>query len=88
MRAASEEQLVEQSLPRIRSLMAEGVTTLEIKSGYGLDPDSELKMLKVIEQLAQTHPCDIVPTFLGAHTVPPEFQDDANADLLKLYITN
>jgi imidazolonepropionase len=72
-RAASDEELLRQSLPRIRSLLAEGVTTLEIKSGYGLDLESERKMLRVARQVAQTLPVDVNTTFLGAHALPPEF---------------
>ncbi|MEG0292184.1 MAG: imidazolonepropionase [Anaerovoracaceae bacterium] len=53
-----------------------GVTTCEIKSGYGLDFGNEMKMLEVINQLGKTHPMDIVPTFMGAHAVPEEYKDD------------
>ncbi len=69
---------------RLDQMLELGTTTVEIKTGYGLDTDTELKMLRVIEQLAQTHPCDIVPTFLGAHTVPPEYANktDAYVDLV------
>lgn len=70
VRAASEAQLVEQSLPRLRALMREGVTTAEIKSGYGLDLENELKLLRVIQRLEELLPLDIVATFLGAHAVP------------------
>ncbi len=70
VRAASEEQLVEQSLPRIRALMAEGVTTMEIKSGYGLDPDNEFKMLRAIRRIGDILPLDVYATFLGAHAIP------------------
>lgn len=76
-RKASVASLVETAIKRLDQMLALGTTTVEIKTGYGLDVDGELKMLHVIEQLAQTHPCDIVPTFLGAHTVPPEFEGDA-----------
>jgi imidazolonepropionase len=71
VRAASEQQLVDESRPRIAALAADGVTTLEIKSGYGLDVDNELKMLRAIRVLAGESPCRIEATFLGAHTVPP-----------------
>lgn len=70
VRQASEEQLMEQSLPRIRALMDEGVTSLEIKSGYGLDPGNEIKMLRAIRRLRDALPLDICATFLGAHAVP------------------
>jgi len=72
VRAASETTLVEQTLPRVRALMREGVTCLEIKSGYGLSLDAELKMLRAIRLLASRVPIRLVPTFLGAHAVPAE----------------
>ncbi len=72
-RAASEDQLLEQSLPRARALAAEGVTTLEIKSGYGLDLDNELKMLRVAQRIGEITGLTVVKTFLGAHALPPEF---------------
>jgi imidazolonepropionase len=72
-RAASEDQLLEQSLPRARALAREGVTTLEIKSGYGLDLVTELKMLRVAGRIAEKLGITVVRTFLGAHAVPPEF---------------
>lgn len=71
VREASAQQLVEQSRPRIAALAAEGVTTVEIKSGYGLDLDNELKMLRAIRELAGHVSPRIVATFLGAHAVPP-----------------
>ncbi|MGB9429772.1 MAG: imidazolonepropionase [Gammaproteobacteria bacterium] len=71
VRAASEQQLVDETLPRLAALRAEGVTTVEIKSGYGLDTPNELKMLRAIRQLRQHLEMDIVPTFLGAHAIPP-----------------
>ncbi|HMO80275.1 MAG TPA: imidazolonepropionase [Pyrinomonadaceae bacterium] len=77
-RAASEEELVEQALTRLDKMLACGTTACEIKTGYGLDTGTELKMLRVIEELDKQHPMDIVPTFLAAHAVPPEFKDDAN----------
>ena len=78
-RAASEAELLAQSLPRARALVSEGVTTLEVKSGYGLDLASELKMLRVAQRLGQQLGIDVIKTFLGAHALPPEFahrQDD------------
>lgn len=69
-RAASEEALLAQSLPRLDALLAEGVTTVEIKSGYGLDLDSERKQLRVARRLGQLRAVSVVPTFLGAHAVP------------------
>lgn len=78
-RAATEDELLGQSLPRAQSLASEGVTTLEVKSGYGLDLASELKMLRVAQRLGEQLGIDVVATFLGAHALPPEFanrQDD------------
>lgn len=72
VRAASEDQLVEETLPRLAALRAEGVTTVEIKSGYGLDTETELKMLRAIARLRDHAGIDVVATFLGAHAVPPE----------------
>lgn len=74
VREATEEELFAQSLKRLQAMMADGITTLEIKSGYGLDTPTELKMLKVIRRLNDETPLTVVPTFLGAHTVPPEFK--------------
>lgn len=78
-RAASEDDLLAQSLPRAQALVNEGVTTLEVKSGYGLDLASELKMLRVAKRLGEVLGIDVIKTFLGAHALPPEFaqrQDD------------
>ena len=74
-RAASDEELLQQSLPRIASLLAEGVTTLEIKSGYGLTLESEAAMLRVARRVAEVLPVQVRTTFLGAHALPPEFKD-------------
>jgi len=71
VRAATNATLVNESLPRIAALAAEGVTTVEIKSGYGLDLATELRMLEAIAELSSRVPQRIVPTFLGAHAVPP-----------------
>jgi imidazolonepropionase len=70
VRAASEDELVDQSLPRAEALLREGVTTLEIKSGYGLDLETELKMLRAARRLGTLLPLTVRTTFLGAHTVP------------------
>jgi imidazolonepropionase len=70
VRAADEAMLVEASLPRVDALLAEGVTTIEIKSGYGLDTAGELKMLRAIRELDCRSPARIHATFLGAHAVP------------------
>jgi imidazolonepropionase len=72
-RAASEGDLLAQSLPRARALAADGVTTLEIKSGYGLNFDSEAKMLRVARRIGASAGVDVRTTFLGAHAVPAEF---------------
>jgi imidazolonepropionase len=72
-RAAPEDELLAQSLPRARALVEEGVTTLEIKSGYGLDLPSELKMLRVARRIGEQLGVTVVKTFLGAHALPPEF---------------
>jgi imidazolonepropionase len=77
-RAASEDDLFEASLARIRALLAEGVTTLEIKSGYGLDLASEAKMLRVARRVGEQLPVDVCTTFLGAHALPPEFAGRAD----------
>ncbi len=74
-RAASEEELLCQSAPRIASLLAEGVTTLEIKSGYGLDLASEAKMLRTARRVQDVLPVRVATTFLGAHALPPEYKD-------------
>ena len=76
LRAASEEDLVAQSLPRLDALMAEGVTTVEIKSGYGLDLDNERKTLRAARRLAELRDVTVRTTFLGAHALPPEFKGD------------
>ncbi|WP_310566804.1 imidazolonepropionase [Hydrogenophaga sp.] len=73
-RAASEEALWDSAAQRAAALMAEGVTTLEIKSGYGLSLDAEARCLRVARRLGQTLPVDVRTTFLGAHALPPEFE--------------
>ncbi|MGF1632188.1 MAG: imidazolonepropionase [Kiloniellaceae bacterium] len=72
-RAASEEELYADALPRLRDLLAEGVTTIEIKSGYGLTLEDELKMLRVARRLGTDEPVTVKTTYLGAHAIPPEF---------------
>ncbi len=73
-RSADEESLFRQSAPRLLALMSEGVTTVEIKSGYGLDLDTEIRMLRVTRRLGKAYPVTVFPTFLGAHALPPEFE--------------
>ena len=75
-RAASAEALYAASLPRLNALLAEGVTTVEIKSGYGLSEEAELKLLRVIGEIGENCPVDVAATFLGAHALPPEFLSD------------
>jgi len=77
-RLASEEELYAQSLPRVRALVADGVTTLEIKSGYGLEPESERRMLLVARRLGSDLGITVRTTFLGAHALPPEFAGRAD----------
>jgi imidazolonepropionase len=77
-RAASEDELLRQSAPRIAALLAEGVTTLEIKSGYGLDLESEAKMLRVARRIGSLLPVNVATTFLGAHALPPEYAGRAD----------
>jgi len=75
-RAASEEGLFASAAKRLENLLAEGVTTVEIKSGYGLDVETELKMLKVARELGKRLPVEITTTFLGAHAFPPEYREN------------
>jgi len=75
-RAASEDDLVRASLPRLDRLLAEGVTTIEIKSGYGLDSKTEMRMLRAARRLAQEREVDVVTSFLGAHALPAEANGD------------
>ena len=80
-RAASEAELLAQALPRVDALIAEGVSMIEIKLGYGLQCAAELKMLRVARRLAQMRPVRIKTSFLGTHAVPPEFRGDADGYL-------
>ena len=73
-RAAGEAELLERARPRLRHLLAEGATTVEIKSGYGLSLEDELKQLRVARRLGEEEPATIVTSFLGAHAVPPEYE--------------
>lgn len=83
-RQATEEELFHLARKRLNAFLKEGVTTIEIKSGYGLDTETEVKILKVAKQLSELHPMDISTTFLGAHALPPEFKDrsDEYIDLI------
>jgi imidazolonepropionase len=78
-RAATDDELLDGAVTRTAALAAGGVTTIEVKSGYGLDLDTELRMLRIARRLPERVPVDVVTTFLGAHTVPPEFAGDADA---------
>ena len=84
VRNASEDELVERVKKRMTRFIKLGTTTVEAKSGYGLDTESELKSLRVLNRVNRDHPIDIIPTFLGAHAFPPEFSDDPDGyvDLL------
>ena len=77
-REAGEESLLESALTRVDALIAEGVTTLEIKSGYGLDENTELKMLRVARRIGEKRPIRIRTTYLGAHALPAEYKDNAD----------
>lgn len=77
-RAASEDELLLTALPRLDALIAEGITTVEVKSGYGLSIADELKMLRAARALGRERQVRIVTTFLGAHALPPEYADDAD----------
>ena len=84
LRKASEDELYEESFFRIKEIISQGTGAVEIKSGYGLDTESELKMLRVIRRLKKTTPITIRSTFLGAHAVPPEYlnNQDGYVDLI------
>jgi imidazolonepropionase len=79
VRARAEAELEALTRARLATLLAHGTTTIEVKSGYGLDLDTELKQLRVIARLAASQPATLVPTFLGAHEVPPEHRGDRAA---------
>ena len=76
VRNASEDQLFEECLVRVNFFLAHGTTTIEAKSGYGLTTEDELKSLRVIKRLNKKSQLDIIPTFMGAHAIPPEFKDN------------
>lgn len=78
-RDAGEDELLEGALARLDALLADGVGTVEVKSGYGLDPETEMRMLRVARSLADHRPVRVRTSFLGAHAVPPEFAGDADA---------
>jgi imidazolonepropionase len=84
LRGRTQHELESVSRPRLLEMLRLGTTTAEVKSGYGLETESELKTLRAIRTLAEEGPLDLVPTFLGAHEVPPEYRDrpDAYVDLV------
>ncbi len=84
-RQATEAELVDAALPRLADALAQGTTTCEVKSGYGLDTDSELKMLRAIRALAARQPVDLSPTFMGAHEIPVEYRG-RREDYIRLVI--
>lgn len=86
-RKATLEKLVENGKKILNRMMECGTTTIETKSGYGLTTESEIKQLKAIQILNEQHPIDIIPTFLGAHAIPPEYQNNPN-DYIKLIISD
>jgi len=75
-RAASEEELIKSGIKYCRQMLAQGTTTAEAKSGYGLTTEAEIKTLRAIRRVDREQPVDLVPTFLGAHAVPKEYKDD------------
>jgi imidazolonepropionase len=77
-RAATDAELLEAAAARAAALAAGGVTTIEVKSGYGLDLETELRLLRIARRLPEWVPVDVTTTFLGAHSVPPEFDGDAD----------
>lgn len=83
-RAASEDALVGSALRRLDHLMAEGVTTVEVKSGYGLDTEDELRLLRAARRLGRERPVTVAATFLGAHAMPPEANGDKDAYIAKV----
>lgn len=78
VRRATKKELKRSAEKRLDDMMMYGTTTVEIKSGYGLDMDNEVKMLEVVNELEKEHYMTVVPTFLGAHAVPPEYKNDSD----------
>ncbi len=85
-RSASEDALLSDALQRVDALIAEGVTCLEVKSGYGLDTETELKMLRVARRIGEMRPVRVKTSFLGAHAVPPEFAAQPDAYIAEICI--
>ncbi|MCX7974259.1 MAG: imidazolonepropionase [Candidatus Aminicenantes bacterium] len=86
-REITKEKLIELCLERLDTMLRHGTTTVEAKSGYGLDWETEIKQLEVLNEVNQIHPIEIVPTYLGAHEVPPEYRHD-KSKYLELLIKN
>jgi len=86
IRKSVQEELVDSALLQFERIIRHGVTTIEVKSGYGLDLESELKMLRAINELNKLLPIDIVPTFMGAHEIPPEYRPDKKEEYVQLVI--
>jgi imidazolonepropionase len=86
-RAATEAELFEMALPRVRWFLKHGTTTIEAKSGYGLTVEDELKILRVIRRLAQETPLEMAPTFLGAHEIPDEYRSEDDPAARERYIS-
>lgn len=78
-RETSEDELYRRAIHWLDEMLSNGVTTIEAKSGYGLDTETELKQLRVLDKLNRSHPIDIIPTFLGAHEFPPEYKNNREA---------
>lgn len=78
-RRASVRELVDSALPRVDALIVEGLTTLEVKSGYGLEHDAELNMLRAAREIGRCRPLEVATTYLGAHAVPPEYAGRAES---------
>lgn len=85
-RAADEAALLAAALPRVDALIAEGVTTLEIKSGYGLEVEAELRMLRVARRIGEVRPIRVVTSWLAAHALPPEFRDNRDGYIADVVI--
>ena len=83
-REASQDALVSQSLPRLDALLADGVTAIEVKSGYGLDVETEIKQLRAARRLGELRPVTVKTSYLGAHALPPEFKADRKGYLDKI----
>ncbi|MGV6805283.1 MAG: imidazolonepropionase [Ruegeria sp.] len=78
-RSASQQELLDDALPRVDALIAEGVTGIEIKSGYGLDQETEIRMLRAARMISQLRPIRVRTSYLGAHAIPPEFDNEADS---------